>query len=102
MNTRTFPAAGLPTSIFGTGRAAADYALPMPDTAQRALARGWLWLGLVALIGSGLFSVLLVLARTPGINAWLPVADFFRVALVVHVDLSVRSGSPRWPACCGA
>ncbi|HPP97532.1 MAG TPA: cbb3-type cytochrome c oxidase subunit I, partial [Ottowia sp.] len=29
------------------------------------------------------------LARTPGINAWLPSGDFFRVALVVHVDLSV-------------
>jgi hypothetical protein len=35
------------------------------------------------------FSILLVAARTPGINQWLPVADFFRVALVVHVDLSV-------------
>jgi len=53
------------------------------------LARAWLWLGLAALVGSGLFSVLLVLARTPGINAWLPAGDFFRVALVVHVDLSV-------------
>ena len=53
------------------------------------MARGWLWLGLLALIGSGLFSVLLVVSRTPGINQWLPVADFFRVALVVHVDLSV-------------
>jgi hypothetical protein len=53
------------------------------------LARTWLWLGLLALIGSGLFSVLLVVSRTPGINQWLPVADFFRVALVVHVDLSV-------------
>ena len=30
-----------------------------------------------------------MLARTPGINAWLPSGDFFRVALVVHVDLSV-------------
>ena len=66
-----------------------DYALPMPETARRALARGWLWLGLAALIGSGVFSILLVLARTPGLNQWLPVADFFRVALVVHVDLSV-------------
>ena len=56
---------------------------------QRRLARAWLWLGLAALVGSGLFSVLLVLARTPGINAWLPAGDFFRVALVVHVDLSV-------------
>jgi hypothetical protein len=56
---------------------------------QRALARGWLRLGLLALLGSGLFSVLLVLARTPGVNAWLPGVDFFRTALVVHVDLSV-------------
>ena len=71
-----------------SGRAAA-YALPLPDAAQRALARGWLWLGLLALIGSGVFSILLVVARTPGLNQWLPVADFFRVALVVHVDLSV-------------
>lgn len=69
--------------------AAAVYALPRPDAAQRALARGWLGLGLAALAGSGLFAVLLVLARTPGLNQWLPVADFFRVALVVHVDLSV-------------
>ena len=56
---------------------------------QLALARGWLVLGLVALIGSGLFSLLLVAARTPGVNAWLPGGDFFRIALVVHVDLSV-------------
>jgi hypothetical protein len=53
------------------------------------LARGWLWLGLLALAGSGVFAVLLVLSRTPQLNHWLPVADFFRVALIVHVDLSV-------------
>ncbi len=69
--------------------AAADYHLPIADDAQRALARGWLHLGLAALIGSGLYSLLLVLARTPGINGWLTTPDFFRVALVVHVDLSV-------------
>ena len=56
---------------------------------QRGLARGWLWLGLFALMGSGLFSLLLVLSRTPLVNQWLPGVDFFRVALVVHVDLSV-------------
>ena len=61
----------------------------MPRDARLELARGWLWLGLAALIGSGLFSVLLVLSRTPGINRLLPVADLFHVALVVHVDLSV-------------
>ncbi|MFO1213046.1 MAG: cbb3-type cytochrome c oxidase subunit I [Burkholderiaceae bacterium] len=69
--------------------APARFTLPQVSAAQRPLARAWLVLGLAALIGSGLFSVLLVLARTPGINAWLPAGDFFRVALVVHVDLSV-------------
>lgn len=65
-------------------------ALPaVPTDARRALARGWLWLGLLALIGSGLFSVLLVLSRTPGVNRLFANADFFRVALVAHVDLSV-------------
>jgi len=59
------------------------------SAASRAQARAWLWLGMLALIGSGLFSILLVLARTPGVNAVLPGVDFFRTALVVHVDLSV-------------
>lgn len=66
-----------------------EYALEVPEGARRTLARAWLWLGLIALVGSGLFSILLVLSRTPGLNQWLPVADFFRVALVLHVDLSV-------------
>jgi len=69
--------------------AQARYALPIGTALQRRLARAWLGLALAALVGSGLFSVLLVLARTPGINAWLPAGDFFRIALVVHVDLSV-------------
>ena len=72
--------------------AAAPGTLYLPEAfgdAQRALARAWLWLGLFALIGAGLFSILLVVSRTPGLQSWFPVADFFRVALVVHVDLSV-------------
>lgn len=67
----------------------AEYLLAVPQGAQRRLARGWLWLGLIALTGSGLFAILLVLSRTPVLNEWFPVADFFRLALVVHVDLSV-------------
>jgi hypothetical protein len=70
-------------------QAATRYCLPLPRDARLALARGWLWLGLAALVASGLFSILLVVARTPGVNRLLPAADFFRVALVVHVDLSV-------------
>jgi hypothetical protein len=69
--------------------AAADYALAIPQDARRVLARRWLWLGMLALIGSGLFSILLVLSRTPGVNRMLPAADFFHTALVLHVDLSV-------------
>ena len=65
------------------------FTMPVPLDARRTLARGWLWLGVLALLGSGVFSVLLVLARTPGINRLLPGADFFRIALVLHVDLSV-------------
>ena len=65
------------------------YQLPIPGGERRRLALGWLALGLVSLIGAGVFSVLLVLARTPYLEHWFPVADFFRVALVVHVDLSV-------------
>ena len=88
----------LPRPTFGRARGStppvparplAEYDLTVPQDARRALARGWLWLGLIALIGSGLFSILLVLSRTPGINQLLPAANFFHVALVLHVDLSV-------------
>ena len=79
-----------PQSVQATQATHANhYALPVPTDARRALARGWLWLGLLALIVAGLFSVLLVLSRTPGLSQMLPVAQLFRVALVVHVDLSV-------------
>jgi hypothetical protein len=71
------------------GTATAEYCLPVSGTENIALARGWLVLGLLALVASGLLALLLVLARTPGVNALLPGIDFFRVALVVHVDLSV-------------
>lgn len=71
-----------------TASTPADYRLPIVDIGQRRLARAWLGLGMLALVGSGLFSILLVLARTPVVGARLPAGDFFRVALVVHVDLS--------------
>jgi hypothetical protein len=56
---------------------------------RRALASAWLWLAIAALLASGVFSILLVAARAPFMQALLPTVDFFRVALVVHVDLSV-------------
>ncbi|MBT8080615.1 MAG: cbb3-type cytochrome c oxidase subunit I [Gammaproteobacteria bacterium] len=51
--------------------------------------RNWLVLGLLSLVAAGLFSLLLVLARTPVLQSWIPFVDFFHVALVVHVNLSV-------------
>jgi cytochrome c oxidase subunit I len=66
-----------------------DFSLPIPDDARRNLARGWLLLGLAALLVSGIFSVLLVLARAPYVQDFFPWVDFFHTALVVHVDLSV-------------
>jgi cytochrome c oxidase subunit 1 len=65
------------------------YELPISSNTVRRTTTAWLMLGLASLVGAGLFSLLLVLARTPTIQEWLPFIDFFRVALVVHVDLSV-------------
>lgn len=68
----------------------ARYDLPIPaDAARRGLAVGWLGLALAALVLSGVYSLLLVAARAPFLAPFFPVADFFHVALVVHVDLSV-------------
>ena len=69
---------------------AAGYPLPIAlDPSAQRLARAWLALGVAALIGSGLLAIMLVLARTPGLQGFFPSRDFFRSALVVHVDLSV-------------
>jgi hypothetical protein len=68
---------------------AARYVLPIPQDARRSLAAGWLVLALVSLAASGILSVLLVLSRAPGVKDVFPLVDFFYVALVAHVDLSV-------------
>lgn len=88
------------------------YDLPAYSDSLRKSATAWLLLGLAALVGAGLFSLLLVLARTPAIQELIPLVDFFRVALVIHVNLSVliwllsiagvfwslacRNDAPRW------
>jgi hypothetical protein len=82
------PTSSLSADAYGAPRAP-RYALASPADARRRLATGWLWLAVAALVGAGLFSVLLVLARAPYVKDLFAVADFFRVALVVHVDLSV-------------
>jgi len=65
------------------------FTLEIPAGARQRLACGWLLLALVALALSGVFSVLLVLSRAPLTKDWFALVDFFQVALVVHVDLSV-------------
>ena len=65
------------------------FAIAVPTDARKSLAKAWLALGLLALLASGLFSVLLVMSRTPQLQSLFPVTYFFRVALVAHVDLSV-------------
>lgn len=60
---------------------------PLPETT--GLATAWLLLSLGALVVGGLFTLLIVLSRTPGVQDIIPWVDFFRTALVVHVDLTV-------------
>ena len=67
----------------------ASYTLEIQSDNARKAVTAWLMLGLASLVGAGLFSILLVLARTPAIQEMTPLIDFFRVALVVHVNLSV-------------
>jgi cytochrome c oxidase subunit I len=71
-----------------TGREAAF--LPEIDAASLShrLGTGWLWLAVFSLVAAGLMSLLLALARTPILQELLENPALFRVALVVHVDLS--------------
>lgn len=66
-----------------------NYILPTDKEEIRSLGKAWLFLGIVSLLLSGLFSILLVISRTPSIQTLIPFIDFFHTALVVHVDLSV-------------
>lgn len=66
-----------------------NYDFPVRSDAIRRATTSWLMLGLAALVWAGLYSVLLVLARTPAVQEMTPFIDFFRISLVVHVNLSV-------------
>jgi len=52
------------------------YIIPVPQGANRRLAIAWLWLSVMALLLAGVFSVLLVLSRTPGVQDFFPCLDF--------------------------
>jgi cytochrome c oxidase subunit I len=64
------------------------YDLDVPTDYRRNLAVVWFWLAVLTLLGAGIFSVLLVLARTPVVGELIPFVDFFHTALVIHVNLS--------------
>lgn len=66
-----------------------SYTLATPCKASLRLAAGWLKLGIAALIATGIFSILLAMARTPYIKDIFPWNNFFQTAMVVHVNLSV-------------
>lgn len=66
-----------------------NFVLDMPSTAARQLTIGWLLLSYGALVIGGLFTILIVLSRTPFFQEIIPFVDFFHTALVVHVDLTV-------------
>ncbi len=74
------------------------YRIEVPDDFRRRLAAAWLMFGVAGLLISGLFVVLIVLSRTPGLEALFPFQGFFHLAIVAHVDFSVLV----WFAACGA
>ena len=66
-----------------------DFSLYVAGGPLRRLVTGWLLLAVGSLVVGGLFTILIVLSRTPGIQDVFPLVDFFHTALVVHVDLTV-------------
>ena len=66
------------------------FTLTLPPSDEiRQLTTGWLLLALASLVLAGLFTLLIVLSRTPFFQEIIPWVDFFHTALVVHVDLTV-------------
>lgn len=63
-------------------------ALIEPGGSAARPAAAWLILGVAALGASTLFALLLIVSRTPYLGWLLPGHDFFRTALVLHVNLS--------------
>jgi len=62
------------------------YVLPHSGDLQQRLAVGWLYVAVGFLLASGVYPLLLALARTTYEMPW---KDFFYTALVLHVDFTV-------------
>jgi cytochrome c oxidase subunit I len=63
--------------------------LAIPNDHRRHLALAWLLTAVIALLLSGLFVILIVASRTPGLQDFFPLQNFFHLAIVAHVDFSV-------------
>jgi len=63
-----------------------DYSLPKAEGARLQVASGWLAIAVGFLLASGIYPLLLALARTTYEMPW---KDFFYTALVLHVDFTV-------------
>jgi len=66
-----------------------NYEITITDQAKNTMTVAWFKLAVASLVFAGFFAILLVFARTPGVQDMIPFTDFFHVALIVHVDLSV-------------
>jgi len=63
-----------------------DYMLPKTEGERLSVASGWLIIAVGFLLASGVYPLLLALARTTFEMPW---KDFFYTALVLHVDFTV-------------
>lgn len=54
-----------------------------------AVARAWLMIAVSSLLLAGLLSLMLVIGRMPPFSTWMTDPEFFKRALVVHVDLAL-------------
>jgi hypothetical protein len=66
-------------------------ALLLPTLSRESQRRlyAWLCLSVASLVGAGLLALFVAMARTPGVQDLLPGGDYFRHALVGHVNLAV-------------
>ena len=64
------------------------YELSCENEPGKRHAVAWLLLAVASVAASSLFALLLVAARAPGLGMLFPGADFYRVALTLHVNLS--------------
>ena len=56
---------------------------------NNSLTNSWLKLGILSLGFAGLYSIILVVLRTPKLSSFFPNPHIFKSALIIHVNLSV-------------